>query len=159
MEGPEVRHDESVASLPVDKAPVRPSVSGSLAGVYAHQLPSRRPRPIPRFPGSGSGSRQRAGETASVMPPPASASVSSSSRQPSASSETSRVSPTCSFYFQFFLPAADFVVSLWSRIPQLPRARPKSSPSPSRRTSAARARRIKTRRDRKTPRWYVFTRQ
>ncbi|KAJ6463043.1 hypothetical protein C8R47DRAFT_1080078 [Mycena vitilis] len=77
---------------PEDKAPVRPSVSGSLAGVYAHQLPSRRPRPIPRFPGSGSGSRQRAGETGdqSAMPPPASASVSSSSRQPSASSETSR---------------------------------------------------------------------
>ncbi|KAJ6453848.1 hypothetical protein C8R47DRAFT_1228930 [Mycena vitilis] len=74
MEGPEVSHDESVASLPVDKAP----------------LPSRRPKPIPCFPGSGSGSRQRAGETASVMPPPASASVSSSSRQPSASSETSR---------------------------------------------------------------------
>ncbi|KAJ6458598.1 hypothetical protein C8R47DRAFT_1081646 [Mycena vitilis] len=76
MEDPEGRHDEPVASLPVDKAP----------------LPSRRPRPIPRFPGSGSGSRQRAGETGdqSAMPPPASASVSSSSRQPSASSETSR---------------------------------------------------------------------
>ncbi|KAJ6516649.1 hypothetical protein C8R47DRAFT_1268089 [Mycena vitilis] len=82
MEDPEVRHDESVASLPVDKAPsgrrLRPPASISAS------------QPIPRFPGSGSGSRQRAGETASVMPPPASASVSSSSRQPSASSETSR---------------------------------------------------------------------
>ncbi|KAJ6499748.1 hypothetical protein C8R47DRAFT_1212055 [Mycena vitilis] len=74
MEGPEARQGGPVASVPVDKAP----------------LPSRRPRPIPRFPGSGSGSRQRAGETGdqSAMPPPASASVSSSSRQPSASSDT-----------------------------------------------------------------------